>query len=200
MVNTAGGPDSASAMRASLAKTAASRCAETKLCWGARSATTATTGRTMDAVAAKWNADGTAVRASAQGYAETGCARVQKSVTTGTRLRGMDAAGTAWWRWGTHAAGPRRAGNAGDLATRAWEDAEMARGRKGRQRNAMMETTKTGTGVAEHVRLSVAGSVWEARWTVPTLARRCVETRRCQGSRSATTGIQRAATGAHHRA
>jgi cysteine-rich repeat protein len=36
---------------------------------------------------------------------------------------------------------------------------EMARGRNGRQRNAMMETMKTGTGVAEHVRLSVAGSV-----------------------------------------
>jgi len=140
MVAAAGGPDSASAIRASLAKTVAFRCAETELCWGARSATTATTGRMqwlpsgmMDAVAAKWNADGTAVRASAQGYAETGCARVQRIVTTGTRFRGMDAAGTAWWRWGTHAAGPRRTGNAGNLATRAWEDAEMARVRKGRQ-------------------------------------------------------------------
>jgi hypothetical protein len=78
---------------------------------------------------------------------------------TGTRLRGMDAAGTAWWRWGTHAAGPRHTGNAEDLATRAWEDAEMARGRQGRQRNAMMETMKTGTDVAEHVRFSAAGSV-----------------------------------------
>jgi hypothetical protein len=99
------------------------------------------------------------MRASAHEYAETGCARVQSNVTTGTRLRGMDAAGTAWWRWGTHAAESRRTGNAGDLATRAWEDADMARGRKGRHRNAMMETMKMWTGVAEHVRLSVAGSV-----------------------------------------
>ena len=44
---------------------------------------------------------------------------------------------------------------------------------------------------------------WECAggpWTVRTRARRCVETRRWEGRRSATTGIQRTETGAHHRA
>ena len=112
-----------------------------------------------DAVAARWNAGGTAVGASAQGYAETGCARAQRSATTGTPSQEMDAAGTAWWRRGSHAVEPGRTGSAGDLATRVWEDAAMARGRQGRRRSATTGTLWAGTDAAHHARSSAGGSV-----------------------------------------
>src|SRR6056300_365817 len=130
----------------------AARYAETDLCWEARSATTGTTGRMTDAVAAKWNVGGTAVEASAQGYVETGCARAQRSATTGTPTQEMDAAGTAWWRRGSRAVELGRTGNAGDPGTRVWEDAEVARGRQDRQRSATTGTLWAGTDAAHHAR------------------------------------------------
>ena len=153
------------------------------------------------AAAAKWNVDGSAVGASAQGYAETGCAVVQRSVTTVTPTREMDAAGTAWWRRGSHAAEPGRTGSAEDLATRVWEDAAMARGRQGRRRSATTGTLWAGTDAAHHARSSAGGSARGETQTAQTRAlHQDAETRSWEGRRSATTATWRTETGAHHRA
>ena len=179
------------------------RCAGTGL-WlrGQRSVTTATGGHTTDAAGlARWSADGSAAGGAARGSAGTGCAGATKGAMTGTPSQGTDAALSAVWSRGMHAAGRGGTGSAGDLATAARQDAGRGKGRRGHPRSATTGTLWAGTDAAHHARSSAGGSARGETQTARTGAlHQDAGTRRWEGRRSATTGIQRTETGAHHRA
>ena len=121
-----------------------------------------------------------------------GVRRREHGVGRWMQLRVQCGVGVCMWRG---------AGMWGGLATAARQDAGVANGRILRRRSATMATLWEATDAAHHARSSAAGSVQGGTQTARTRALQPdVGTRHGQGRRSATTGIRRTATGAHHRA